>query len=125
MYKIEKINGNKFFVKIIGTFPPSIANKFSEEFLSLTQKLELFSVIVDLVDGIFLKLNSIEIVLNLLKENNKKLIKSSFVVPYNPPLREEIKYILNKANSPKRKIVHSLDEAKEWIGIRDIIIKKD
>ena len=125
MYKIEKINGDKFFVKIIGTFPPSIANKFSEEFLSLTQNLSSFSVIVDVVDGVFLKLDSIEIVLNLLKENNKKLLKSSFVVPYNPPLKEEIKYVLEKADSPKRKIVHTLDKAKEWIGIKDIIIKKD
>jgi len=33
--------------------------------------------------------------------------------------------VLEKADSPKRKIVHTLDEAKEWIGIKDIIIKKD
>ncbi|TFF95232.1 MAG: hypothetical protein EU547_07745 [Promethearchaeota archaeon] len=125
MYKIEKINGNKFFVKLIGTFPPSIANKFSKEFLELTKNLDSFSVIVDVVDGVFLKLDSIEIVLDLLSETNKKLIKSSFLVPFNPPLKEEIKYVLEKADSPKRKIVYSLDEAKEWIGISDIIIRKD
>jgi len=125
MYKIEKINGNKFFIKIIGTFPPSIANKFSEEFLLLTEDLDSFSAIVDLVDGVFLKLNSIEIVLNILKDNNKKLVKSSFIVPNNPPLKEEVKYVLEKADSSKRKIVYSLNEAKKWIGISDIIIKKD
>lgn len=125
MYKIEKIDGDKFYVKIIGRFPPSIANKFSEEFLEIINDLNSYSVIVDLLDGVFLKLSSIEIVLNLLKNTKKNLGKSAFVVPYNPPLNEEIKYVLSHAASSKRKIVKSLDEAKEWTGISDIIIRKD
>jgi hypothetical protein len=125
MYKIEKIDGDKFYVKIIGRFPPSIATRFSEEYLELIKPLNSYSVIVDLLDAVFLKLSSIEMVLKLLNETSRNLEKSAFVVPYNPPLTEEIKYVLEKSNSPKRKIVQTLDEAKEWTGIKEIIIKKD
>lgn len=125
MYKIENLEGNKFFIKIIGRFPPSVANKFTEEFLKIIKNLNSYSVIVDLCDGTFLTIASIEIILKLLKETQKNLDRSAFVVPYNPPLNEEVKYVLEKADSPKRKIVQSFDEAKEWIGISDIIIRKD
>jgi hypothetical protein len=125
MYKIEKIDGDKFYVKIIGRFPPSIATRFSEEFLELIKPLDSYSVIVDLLDAVFLKLSSIEIILKLLKETSRNLEKSAFVIPFNPPLKEEIKYVLEKAKSSKRKIVQTLDEAKEWTGISQIIIKKD
>ncbi|MHA1658907.1 MAG: hypothetical protein ACTSUT_07270, partial [Promethearchaeota archaeon] len=69
-----------------------------------------------------LKISSIEIILNLLKKNNKKLYKSAFVIRNNPPLDKEIKFILDKAASPKRIIVSDLNEAKKWLGISDIII---
>ncbi|TXT63363.1 MAG: hypothetical protein BAJALOKI3v1_380002 [Promethearchaeota archaeon] len=82
-------------------------------------------MIVDLLDAVFLKLSSIEIILKLLKETSRNLEKSAFVIPFNPPLKEEIKYVLEKAKSSKRKIVQTLDEAKEWTGISQIIIKKD
>ena len=81
-------------------------------------------IIVDITDAILLKFDSIEILLELLKENNKKLYRSAFIIERNPPLSKEMKYILEKAASPKRKIVSNLEEAKEWIGIEELIIKK-
>jgi hypothetical protein len=38
-------------------------------------------------------------------------------------LPKEIELLLKKAESPKRKIVQNLEEAKIWIGINDIIIE--
>lgn len=82
-------------------------------------------VIVDITDAIFLSINSIEIILNLLKRDNDKLYRSAFVISLNPPLGKEFKYLLEKAENPKRLVVTTLDEAKEWIGISEIIIRRD
>jgi len=43
----------------------------------------------------------------------------------NPPLGVEFKYLLEHAESPKRKIVSNLEDAKEWIGIEKIDIRKE
>jgi hypothetical protein len=82
------------------------------------------SIIVDISDVILLSINSIEIILELLKRNNEKLFRSAFIVKKNPPLNEEFKYILDRAQSPKRKIVSNIEEAKTWIGIDEIVFKK-
>ncbi|MFX0076217.1 MAG: hypothetical protein ACFE96_12295 [Candidatus Hermodarchaeota archaeon] len=126
MYQIEKINETSFYIKATGTFPPPVAERFRKEFGELTKDVnDNLSIIVDITDAILLNVNSIELILMLLKKNNEKLFRSAFVVSENPPLSKEIKYLIEKAASPKRKIVSNLDEAKEWIGINDIIIKKD
>ena len=83
------------------------------------------SIILDITDAILLSINSIELILMLLKRNNEKLFRSAFIISENPPLSEEFRYIIEKAASPKRKIVSNLEEAKEWIGIQKIVIKKD
>ena len=125
MYQIEKIGKSYFYIKAIGDFPPPMAKKFVAEFKELTYDIyKDLRVIVDISDAILLNINSIELVLNLLKENNQKLYKSAFIISFNPPLGEEFKYLFKKAQTNKRKIVHSLDEAKDWIEIEDIIIKK-
>lgn len=125
MYQIEKLQENKLYIKATGTFPPPVAERFVKEFNELTKNAQYdLSVIVDITDAILLKFDSIEIILNLLKKNNNKLYRSAFIVGQNPPLSEEIKYILEKAASPKRKIVSNLNEAKLWIGVGDVIIKK-
>ena len=125
MYQIEKLQENKFYIKATGTFPPPVAEKFVKEFNELIKnEKDDLSVIIDITDAIFLNLDSFEIILDLLKRNNNNLYRSAFIVAYNPPLSEEIKYILEKAASHKRKIVPSLKEAKKWIGVEDIIIKK-
>lgn len=74
---------------------------------------------------ILLHVNSIEIILNLLQRDNDKLYRSEFIISRNPPLNEEFKYLLEKAESPKRKVVTTLDEAREWIGVSKIIIRRD
>jgi hypothetical protein len=56
--------------------------------------------------------------------NNERLFRSAFIIAKNPPLSEEFKYLLDHAQSPKRKIVSNLEEAKEWIGIEKIVVKK-
>ncbi|MBD3197290.1 MAG: hypothetical protein GF317_19705 [Candidatus Lokiarchaeota archaeon] len=125
MYKIENIGKNKFYLKVIGSFPPSVATKFAEEFLKLIEDLDTFSIIIDLLDEILIKIDSIDIILDLLKETGKKVERSAFLISNNPPLTEEAKYVLKLAKSDKRKIVSNLDEAKEWLGISDIVIKRD
>jgi hypothetical protein len=125
MYRIEKIGENKFYIKALGLFPPSVAKRFIKEFRKKTKKMEEFSVIVDGVDVIFLNLESFEIILDFLKENNERLSKSSWIISKNPPLSTEIEALLKRADSPKRKIVQSLEEAKEWIGVSDITIIPD
>jgi hypothetical protein len=125
MYQIEKLRENKFYIKAIGTFPPPVSEKFVKEFEERTKDIKSeLCVIVDITDAIFLKLDSIQIILDLLKRNNDKLHRSAFIIAKNPPLSEEMKYLIDKASSPKRKIVSNLEEAKQWIGIEEVIIRK-
>ncbi len=125
MYQIEKINDTCFYIKATGTFPPPVAERFITEFEELTKNIhDKLSIIVDVTDAILLSVNSVEIILELLKKNNKKLFRSAFIIAKNPPLSEEFKYILDRAKSPKRKIVSNLEEAKEWIGIEKVVFKQ-
>ena len=125
MYQIEKINESSFYIKATGTFPPPVAERFIKEFEELTKEIPInLSIIVDIKDAIFLSIDSIEIILDLLKKNNEKLFRSAFIIAKNPPLSEEFKYLLDRAQSPKRKIVSNIEEAKEWIGIEKIVFKK-
>jgi len=125
MYKIEKIGENIFYIKILGTMPPSVAKKFIKDFKARTKDLESFSSIVDGLDLIILNIKSFKIMLKLLKKNNKKLIKSAYVIGESPVLNKEAEILLERAKSSKRKIVENLDEAKKWIGIEDIVFQKD
>ncbi len=125
MYKLESLGDASFYLKVIGNFPPPVAESFRDEFLERTKELDTFSVIVDLSNADLLRLSSIDIILDLLKENNKKLEKSAYIIVKNPPLSEELKYLIEQARSPKRKIVNSLKKAKRWIGLKDLIIQKD
>ena len=125
MFRIEKIGENKFYIKALGTMPPSVAERFISEFNDKMKNLSSFSVIVDGLDFILLNLKSFEIILDFLKKNNERLIRSAYVVGDNPVLDKEAQILLERAESPKRKVVTSLDEAKEWIGIEDIIVKRD
>ena len=126
MQQIEKIGDNSFCIKAIGTFPLPVAEKFVIEFEDLTKNIhENLNIIVDITEAILLRIESIEIILDLLKRNNEKLNKSAFIISKNPPLGVEFKYIIEHAQSSKRKIVSNLEDAKEWIGIGDIIFKKD
>ena len=125
MYQIEKLQENKFYIKAIGTFPPPISEKFVNEFEELTKDIKSgLCVIVDITDAILLKLDSIQIILDLLRRNNDKLHRSAFVITQNPPLSEEMRYLIEKASSPKRKIVSNLEDAKKWIEIEKVIIRK-
>jgi len=125
MYRIEKIGENKFYIKVLGLFPPSVAKRFIKELKKKTKKLKEFSAIIDGSDFIFLNLDSFKIVLDYLKENNERLNKSSWIISKNPPLDKEIEVLLKRAESPKRKIVQNLEEAKEWLGISDITVIRD
>ncbi len=82
------------------------------------------SIIVDITDAILLSIDSIDIILELLKSDNERLFISAFIIEKNPPLNEEFRYLLDHAQSPKRKIVSNLEEAKEWIGIDKVVVKK-
>lgn len=124
MYQIEKLNDSSFYIKATGTFPPPVAERFIKEFGELTKDIRSnLSIIVDITDAILLSVNSIEIILELLKKNNEKLFRSAFIIAKNPPLSEEFKYLLDHAKSSKRKIVSNIEEAKEWIGIDNIFFK--
>jgi len=125
MYRIEKIGENQLYIKVLGTFPPSVAKRFIKEFDKKTKKLKLFSVIIDGVDFILLNLESFKIILDFLKKNNERLYRSAWIISKNPPLDIEIQILLDRAKSPKRKIVQNLDDAKEWIGVTEIIIESD
>jgi len=125
MFRIEKIGENEFYIKALGTMPPSVAERFISEFNEKTKNLSSFSVIVDGLDFILLNLKSFEIILNFLKKNNDRLVRSAYIVADNLVLDKEFQILLERAESSKRKIVTSLEEAKEWIGIEDIIIKRD
>ena len=125
MYRIEKIGEDKFYIKALGTFPPSVARRFMKEFNKKTKKLEEFSVIIDGLDFILLNLETFEIILDFLKSNNERLVKSAWLISQNPLLDKEIQILIEKAKSPKRKIVNNLEDAKEWIGAEKIIIQKE
>lgn len=125
MYQIEKINDTCFYIKMTGTFPPPVAERFIKEFEELTKEIhDNLSIIVDITDAILLSIDSIEIILELLKRNNEKLFRSAFIIAKNPPLGVEIKYLLEHADSSKRKIVSNLEDAKEWIDIEKIDFRK-
>jgi len=125
LYRIEKIGEKNFYIKVLGTLPPSVARRLVNELGEELKNLTDYSVIVDGCDFIFLKLDSFEIILEFLKKNNEALYRSAYIVSKNPPLDIEIQYILDKADSPKRKIVNNLEDAKKWIGISDIVIQRD
>lgn len=125
MYKIEKLDSNCFYVKFTGSLPKIAAEKFISDFEANIEDLEEFCVIVDLLDAGFLNVESIEIILNLLKRNNEKLHRSAFVMSENPPLDAEIKFLIEKAESPKRATVMTLEDAKQWTGVKKIVIKKE
>ncbi len=72
-----------------------------------------------------LNLKSFKIILKLLKKNNNRLEKSAYILGVNPVLNKEAQIMFEKANSLKRKVVGSFDEAKEWIGIGEIVIEKE
>lgn len=124
MYKIEKIGENIFYIKALGTFPKSVAEQFVKEFKEKTKNLEKISAIIDGLDFILLAMKSFDIILKLLKELNTKLVKSAYVSK-SPVLVKEFEILLERAESPNRIIVDNLDDAKKWIGIKDIVIKKD
>lgn len=125
MFQIEKIGENNLYIKALGTFPPSVAEQFINEFKKKTKGVNKFSVIVDGLDLILLNLKSFEIILDFLKKNNEKLVRSAYIIAGNPVLDKEAQILLDRADSPKRKIVNNLEEAKNWIGINKIIIEKD
>lgn len=124
MFRIEKIGESHFYIKALGTFPPSVAERFIDEFEEKVKNLKEFSVIIDGVDFIMLNLKSFEIILNFLKRNNEILVRSAYVISKNPLLDKEIQILLQRADSPKRKIVDNLNDAKDWIGVEKINIKK-
>ena len=61
------------------------------------------------------------------EKGNTNVITIAWHTPIskNPPLDKEAQVLLDRADSPKRKIVDNLDDAKKWIGISEIIIEKD
>ena len=125
MYRIEKIADNCFYIKTLGTFPPSVAERFKNDFNEKTKGMKNFCTIIDNLDAILLDIYSFNIILDILIKNNERLIRSAFVISKNPPLDSEFQLLIEKSTSPKRKIVRTLDEAKEWVGIEDIIIGRE
>lgn len=126
MYRIEIIGENCLYIKTLGTFPESVAKRFVKEFEEKTKNYGKLCAIIDNLDAILLDVRSFNTVLELLKKNNEKLGKAAYVISaHNLPLGKEIQILLERADSPNRKIVHNLDEAKEWVGIKDIIIGKE
>ncbi|TFG26210.1 MAG: hypothetical protein EU532_10390 [Promethearchaeota archaeon] len=125
MYKIENIGENCLYIKVLGTMPPSVAKKFVKDFKAKTKNLDNFSSLVDGLDLIILNLKSFKIILKLLKKNNKKLNRAAYIIGKSPVLNKEAEILLEEAKSSKRKIVATLDEAKDWVGIKDIVIQKD
>ncbi len=125
MFRIEKIGDFHFYIKVLGTFPPSVAERFITEFNESTKRLNNFSVIVDGLDLIILNLKSFKIVLDFLKKNNERLVRSAYIVARNPVLDKEAQILLDRADSPKRKIVNNLEDARNWIGLSKIVIQRD
>ncbi|GAG84638.1 unnamed protein product [marine sediment metagenome] len=75
MFQIEKINDTCFYIKATGTFPPPVAERFIKEFEELTKDIhDTLSIIVDIADAILLSINSIEIILELLKETTRSFL---------------------------------------------------
>ena len=124
MFRIEKIGETTLYIKALGTFPPSIAEDFIKNFMTITSNMKEFSVIVDLLDAILLHVESFGDILDLLKENNAKLNKSAYIISKNPLMGKEFELLIKKSSSPHRKIVESMQAAKEWVGIDKILIKK-
>ncbi|MFX1394428.1 MAG: hypothetical protein ACFFAH_12755 [Promethearchaeota archaeon] len=125
MFRIEIIGENCLYIKTMGTFPKSVAKRFVKEFEEKTKNYKKLCTIVDNLDAILLDVRSFNTVLELLIKNNEKLGKAAYVISaHNLPLKKEFQILLERASSPNRKIVHNLDEAKEWVGIEDIIIQK-
>ncbi|MFW9899228.1 MAG: hypothetical protein ACFFDO_08215 [Candidatus Thorarchaeota archaeon] len=125
MFRIEIIGENCLYIKTLGTFPKSVAKRFVKEFEEKTKDYKSLCAIVDNLDAILLDLRSFNLILDLLKKNNQKLGRAAYVISeYNLPLDKEIQILLERASSPNRKLVHSLDEAKKWVGLEDIIIQK-
>lgn len=125
MHKIEKIGDGLFYIKFIGKFPLSEAESYKKSFSEAIKGLETYSILVDLIDATFLNIESIDFVLDLLKRSQNRLKRSAYVITQNPPLDVAFKYLFDKAPSPKRKIVSDLEEAKKWLGLFDISIKKE
>ncbi|MHA1335723.1 MAG: hypothetical protein ACTSPW_08230 [Promethearchaeota archaeon] len=125
MYRIEKIGENIVYTKATGIFTPEEARNFVKDFTNFIENMEKFSTLVDLLDATFLDLESFDTILHLLQDHNKRLIRSTFVISNNPPLKKEFQILLDKAESPKRKIVPNLDAAKKWLGIEEIVIQKE
>ena len=125
MYRIEIIGENCLYIKTLGTFPKSVAKRFVKEFEEKTKDYKKLIAIIDNLDAILLDIRSFNMILELLKKNNEKLGRAAYVISaHNLPLDKEFQILLERAYSPNRKIVHNLDEAKEWVGIEDIIIQK-
>jgi hypothetical protein len=123
MFQIEKLSDNCFYVKAIGTFPQPVAEDFVKKFDDATKDVkENLNVIVDITDAIFLKFESFDIILDLFKRDNKRLNRSAFVISDNPPLDVEFAHLIKKAESDKRKIVSTLEEAKKWVGIENLVV---
>ena len=96
MYQFEKINDSCFYIKLTGTLPPPVAERFIKEFKALTKDInENLSIIVDITDAILLSIGSIDIILDFLKRNNDRLFRSAFIIEKNPPLNEEFQYLLD------------------------------
>lgn len=125
VHRIEKIGENTIYVKATRILDVAEAEKFVKEFEEFTENMEQFSVIVDLLDTTALKVGAIDIILDLLRNNNARLLKSSFAICCNPVLSKEFEILIERAESEHRKITGSLDEAKEWLGISEIVIEKD
>ena len=124
MFRIEKIGESHFYIKVLGTFPPSVTTRFINEFNEYTKDCEKFSVIVDGADFILLNLESFKVVLEFLRKNNDRLNKAAYVISKNPLLQKEVQILLNRAESSNRKIVYNLDDAKEWIELEEISVEK-
>jgi len=125
MYRIEIIGENCLYIKTLGTFPKSVAKRFVKEFEEKTKDYKKLIAIIDNLDAILLDIRSFNMILELLKKNNEKLGRAAYVISEkNLPLDKEIQILLERASSPNRKLVHNLDEAKKWVGLKDIIIQK-
>ncbi len=125
MYKIEKIGDNIFYIKFMGKLPKSKAENYIKDLRLAIKGLSHFSILVDLLDATFLSGETFDFLLDLFKKDNKRLIKSAYVISENPPLDVEFQYLFDQAPSPKRKIVSDLDDAKKWLGISEISIQYD
>ena len=88
MYKIEKIGENVFYIKVLGTMPPSVSKKLVKDFKTRTKDLDHFSSIVDGLDLIILSLKSFKLILKFLQKSNKKLVKSAYVLGRSPILNK-------------------------------------